>query len=166
MPTTMNGQPRQGVPPERKSDRGPIPPGMLDDLRGVLWSMEKVPLYWAIGMGVIVGAVFISGIILLALTGLRNKGGPDNAIGGIALALLVAMIYSPFFNWWFEYRLEANWLRQALYPRQLEDLAEYMAICVMRDHTKIARRLLNVWKKHGLEPGWSARPLDPPPLFK
>lgn len=120
MPTGMNAQPLRGVPPERKSDRGAIPPGMLHDLRRVLWSMEKVPLYWAIGMGIVVGAVFVGGIILFALTGLRNKGGLDSAIGGIALALLVAMIYSPFFNWRFQYRLEANWLRQALYPRQLK----------------------------------------------
>lgn len=127
--------------------------------------MEKLPLYWAIGMGLLIGAIFVAGIVFFALSDLSARHS-NSAIGGLALALLVAMAYSPFFNWWFEDKLEANWLRQALYPQRLEELSHYMAICQMGGRKKIAERLLALWKKHGLEPGWSARAMDPPPLFK
>lgn len=167
MPTSKTAaRPRQGVTPERKSDAGPIPAQMLDELRHLLWTMEKLPLYWAIGMGVLQGAVFTAGIIGFALKDAHGAGRSNDAVYGLALAALIAMSYSPFFNWWFEYKLESNWLRQALYPRTLEDLSYYMTISQMRGHKKIVAKLMAIWKKYGLEPGWSARPEDPPPLFR
>lgn len=158
---------RQGVSPDRKSDIGPIPEPMLNDLRHLLWRMETVSLYWAIGMGLVIGAVLIAGIVLFALAGTHDKRHDlDSGVGGLTLALLCAMAYSPFFNRWFDDKLEARWLREALYSRRLEDLAHYMAVCQMGSRRRLATQLLMVWKKYGLEPGWSARPMDPPPLFK
>jgi hypothetical protein len=72
---------------------------MLDDLRHLLWTMEKLPLYWAIGMGVLLGAVFIASIIAFALRDSHGAGRSTDAIGGLALAALMAMTYSPFYNW-------------------------------------------------------------------
>lgn len=165
MPQTV-ARSRQGIPPNRESDAGPIPDPMLADLRRLLWSMETLPLYWAIGMGVLLGGVFIGGIILFATADAARQNHTTDAVGGLALAVLIAMAYSPFFNWWFEDKLEARWLREALYPQTLEDLAYYMAVCQMGSRKKVGARLLAIWKKHGLEPGWSARPMDPRPLFK
>lgn len=157
---------RQGVPPDRKCDVGPIPEPMLGDLRRVLWRMEKLSLYSAIGMGMMIGAALIAGITLFTAAGMHDKRHDLDAIGGLALAVLAAMAYSPFFNRWFEDKLEAKWLREALYSRRLEDLAHYMAICQMGSRRRIAVQLLVLWTKYRLEPGWSARPMDPAPLFK
>lgn len=157
---------RQGVPPSRDSDTGPIPDAMLDDLRFLLWTMEKLTLYFAFGIGAILCAVLIAGVTLFASASIRSKSHDLDAIGGLALAVLCAMAYAPFFNRWFEDKLEARWLREALYPRRLEDLSHYMAVCRMGSRKRVADKLLTIWEKYGLEPGWSARPIDPPPLFK
>lgn len=157
---------RQGVASTRDSDTGPIPEAMVEDLRHLLWTMEKVSLYFAVGMGAILGGILIAGITLFASASIRTESHDIDAIGGLALAVLCAMAYAPFFNRWFEDKLEARWLREALFPRRLEDLSYYMAVCRMGSRKRVADKLLAIWVKYGLEPGWSARPIDPPPLFK
>ena len=158
-------RPRQGVPPDRDSDVGPIPPEMITDLRNLLWRMEKPPKYWGITMAIAIGGIFIAGIYFFA-THTSAADATSSGIGGVALAILAAMAYSPFCNWWFDSSFEAKWLREALYSQRLEDLASHMAACRFGSHNNVANDLLKIWVKHGLEPGWLARPADPRPQFK
>jgi hypothetical protein len=158
-------RPRQGVPPGRGSDVGAIPPEMISDLRKLLWRMEKSPKYWGITMAIVIGSIFISGIIFFA-THTSAADPTSSGIGAVALAILAAMAYSPFSNWWFESSFEARWLREALYSQRLEDLASHMAACRFGSRNYVADELLKIWVKHRVEPGWLARPADPPPQFQ
>jgi len=157
----------KGVKPHRDSDTGPIPSPMLDDLRGLLSRMERLPMYWGIGMAVTIGAVWICGMVVFATAAPRP--GIDRAsigIGAGALTVLAALSYSPFLKRWFDSKFEAQVLREALYPQRLEDLSFYMGSCRMGGRNKIANELLAIWVKHGLEPGWHARPAAPKPAFR
>lgn len=158
---------REGVPPHRESDTGPIPTAMLDDLRQLLWKMEKMPMYWGVGMAIIIGAAWIGGMVIFATA--EPRPGIDRTsigIGAAALTVLAALLYSPFLNRWFDSKFEAKVLREALYPQRLEELSSYMASCRLGGRNKIANELLAIWIKHVLEPGWSARPVEPKPQFK
>lgn len=159
--------PRQGVPPSRESDRGPIPEPMLDDLRRLLQRMERQPLYSSVGMGLVIGGVYLSGILFFALAiPTKHVDRVDVAIASASLSILAAMAYAPFLRWRFDSAFEAKCLREVLYSRQLEDLSEHMAVCRMGNHTKVADALLKIWLRNGVEPGWSARAPEPRPTFR
>lgn len=158
----------EGIPVHRESDTGPIPTAMLDDLRQLLWKMEKLPMYWGVGMALIIGAAWIAGIALFMTADQRHPRIDDTSIGlGIgALTILATLLYSPFLNRWFDSKFEAKVLRETLYPQRLEDLSYYMGACRMGGRNEVANELLTIWIKHGLEPGWGARAAEPKPQFK
>lgn len=158
---------RVGVPPHCKSDTGPIPAAMLDDLRQLLWKMERLSMYWGVGMAIIIGAAWIAGTALF-MTADQRRPGIDHtsiALGMGALTILATLLYSPFLRRWFDSGFEAKHLREALYPQRLEELSSHMAACRMGSREKVADELLAIWVKHGLEPGWAARPAAPKPRF-
>ena len=158
---------RHGSPMNRRSDIGPIPSAMLDDIRRLLWSMEKAPMYWGVGMALIIGAVWIGGVVVFATA--EPRPGVDRTsigIGAGALTVLAALLYSPFLNRWFDSNFEAKVLREALYTQRLEDLSSYISSCRMGGRDKVADQLVAIWIKHGLEPSSSARPVQPKPQFK
>lgn len=125
-------------------------------------------MYWGVGMALLIGGLWVAGILFFATADLHRASVDHStiAIGALALTILAALCYSPFLNWWFDSGFEVKWLREALYARRLEDLADYMAVCQMGGRTRIAAALVKIWTKHGFEPGWSARPMDPPPQFR
>lgn len=153
--------------PDRLSDAGPIPPAMLDDLRTMLWHMEKPPRYWAVGMAIFIGALWAVGVAVFTLADMRH-GAPDKnlPLAIIALSILAALSYSPFGNRCFTETWEARELREVLYKQRLEDLAYHMAVLRMGGEDKLADRLIAIWRRHGLEPGWMARRADPRPQFR
>lgn len=164
---TQAAHPRQGVPPSRETDIGPIPDVMLHDLRKYLWRMEHLPKYWGIGMAIVIGAAYVAGIVFFANAAPTARADRTSiSIGAIALTVLAAMAYGPFLNRWFDSRFEVKWLREALYAQRLEDLAHYMAVCRMGGRNNIADAILRIWLQNGLEPGWSARRPDPRPQFR
>lgn len=124
-------------------------------------------MYWGIGMAVIIGVVWIGGMVTFATA--EPRPGVDRTsigIGAGALSVLGALLYSPFLNRWFDSKFEAKVLREALYPQRLENLSSYMGSCRMRGRNKLADELLEIWLKHGLEPGRGSRPAAPKPQFK
>lgn len=159
---------REDDPPDRRSDEGPIPPAMLGDLRRLLWKMENVPMYWGIGMAILIGAVWIAGVVVFATADQRHPGVDRTSmgVGAGALTVLAALLYAPFMNRWFDSKFEARVLRETLYPQRLEKLSSYMGSCRMGGRNNVADELLAIWIKHGLEPGCGARPAEPKPQFK
>lgn len=71
MNSTNSNRPA-GSPIPLDRDTGPIPDPMLDDLRRLLWRMEKPPMYWAIAMGAILGAILVVGELLFFTARARN----------------------------------------------------------------------------------------------
>lgn len=162
-------RPTVGSPKPQSGDTGPIPDAMLDDLRQLLWGMERLPMYWAIAIGVLVGALWIAGELLFFTARARNPhiDTTSIALGSGALTIVVALVYAPFTSRWFAGSIEARFLREVLYSKRLEDLSEYMGVCRMSEHReRIADDLLTVWARHGLNAGQSAQPRRPRPLFK
>ncbi len=122
----------------QSGDTGPIPDAMLNDLRRLLWRMEKLPMYWAVVVGLLVGALWVAGEVLFFTAPARNPhiDNTSIAIGAGALTVLVALCYAPFTNRWFTGSIEARFLREVLYSKRLEDLSEYMGVCRISEHRK------------------------------
>jgi hypothetical protein len=153
----------------QSGEAGPIPDAMLNDLRRLLWRMERPPLYWAIAMGFVLGAILVGGELLFFAARARNPHIDTTSIafGAGALTILVALAYAPFINRWFSGSIEARFLREVLYSKRLEDLSEFMAVCRMSEHRdRIADDLLAIWSRHGLNAGDSAQARRPRRLFQ
>lgn len=169
MNSINSNRPVAGSPIPQSGDTGPIPDAMLNDLRRLLWRMERPPMYWAIATGVILAAILMGGELLFFTARARNPhiDITSIALGAGALIILVALAYAPFINRWFTGSIEARFLREVLHSKRLEDLSEYMDICRMSEHrNKIADNLLTIWSRHGLDPGDGARRSRPKPLFR
>lgn len=124
-------------------------------------------MYWGIGMAILIGALWIGGMVVFATAAPRP--GMDRVsigIGAGALTVLASLVYSPFLSRWFDSKFEAKVLREALYQQRLEDLSFYMGSCRMGGRNRVADELLAIWRKHDLEPGLGARASEPKPQFK
>ncbi|HEV3155617.1 MAG TPA: hypothetical protein VGZ02_17560 [Candidatus Baltobacteraceae bacterium] len=118
-------------------------------------------------MAIVIGAAWMGGMVAFATA--EPRPGIDHTslgIGGGAMSILAALLYSAFLNRWVDSKFEARALREALYTQRLEELSFYMGSCRMGGRNKIADDLVAIWIKNGLEPGWGARPVEPKPQFK
>lgn len=132
---------------------------MLDDLRALVWRMEKVPLYTVIGVGTVIGAIWIAGLTLFISAAQRpNIDHTSIGLGAGSLAVVLALLYSPFIQRWQTNNQNATCLREVLYSQRLEDLLEFMEAYHFAKCGKLADRLIAIYQKHGLEPGLRARP--------